>query len=52
MAETKAPRNKSDLDPVSESWRKLPWRKLEKNVAMNRQFDISKSSGFHPERPD
>ena len=32
MAETKAPRNKSDLDPVSESWRKLPWRKLEQHV--------------------
>src|SRR5712692_1449670 len=32
MAETKAPRNKSDLDPVSESWRKLPWRKLEQQV--------------------
>jgi RNA-directed DNA polymerase len=29
MAETKAPRHKSALDPVSESWRKLPWRKLE-----------------------
>jgi hypothetical protein len=32
MAETKAPRNKSALDRVSESWRKLPWRKLEQHV--------------------
>lgn len=32
MAETKAPRHKGDLDPVSESWRKLPWRKLEQQV--------------------
>jgi len=32
MAETKAPRRKSDLDPVSESWRKLPWRKLEQHA--------------------
>ncbi len=32
MAERKAPRNKSELDPESEAWRNLPWRKLEQHV--------------------
>src|SRR5881394_3548323 len=34
MTETKAPRTKQKLplDPESESWRKLPWRKLEQHV--------------------
>src|SRR5438105_6268406 len=34
MTETKAPRikEKSPLDPESESWRKLPWRKFEQHV--------------------
>ncbi len=32
MANTKAPREKTLLDPESESWRKLPWRKLEQHV--------------------
>src|SRR5216684_238805 len=34
MPETKAPRSerKTPLDPASESWRKLPWRKFEQHV--------------------
>ncbi len=32
MAETKAPSTKPPLDVESESWRKLPWRKLEQHV--------------------
>jgi len=32
MTNTKAPRNKPSLDPESESWRKLPWRKFEQHV--------------------
>src|SRR5713101_5641000 len=34
MTDTKAPRvkRKLPLDPESESWRKLPWRKLEQHV--------------------
>ena len=32
MSETKAPRIRHAPDPVSESWRKLPWRKLEQHV--------------------
>src|SRR6266478_2978094 len=34
MTDTKAPRvkRKSSLDPESESWRKLPWRKFEQHV--------------------
>ena len=34
MTDTKAPRVKQKLllDPESESWRKLPWRKLEQQV--------------------
>src|SRR5213080_4539767 len=34
MPETKAPRTKQKLplDPESESWRKLPWRKFEQHV--------------------
>src|SRR5947209_5763919 len=32
MANTKAPRGKLPLDPESESWRTLPWRKLEQHV--------------------
>jgi len=32
MAERKAPRNKCELDPESEAWRNLPWRKLEQHV--------------------
>src|SRR5215469_6341870 len=34
MAKTKAPstKRKSPLDPASESWNKLPWRKLEQHV--------------------
>ena len=31
MAERKAPKNKPVLDPESETWNKLPWRKLEKH---------------------
>jgi RNA-directed DNA polymerase len=32
MANTKAPRVKQPLDPESESWNKLPWRKFEQHV--------------------
>lgn len=32
MAETKAPSTKLPLDAASESWRNLPWRKLEQHV--------------------
>ena len=32
MSETKAPRNRHEPDPASESWRKLPWRKFEQHV--------------------
>src|SRR5438094_4216586 len=32
MANTKAPKAKQPLDPESESWNKLPWRKLEQHV--------------------
>src|SRR5437867_1156 len=32
MAHTKAPREKPPPDPESESWRMLPWRKLEQHV--------------------
>jgi reverse transcriptase-like protein len=32
MANTKAPRIKQPLDPESESWNKLPWRKFEQHV--------------------
>jgi RNA-directed DNA polymerase len=32
MAERKAPRNKQALDPESEAWQKLPWRKFEQHV--------------------
>jgi RNA-directed DNA polymerase len=32
MTKTKAPRNTQSLDPESESWRKLPWRKVEQHV--------------------
>jgi RNA-directed DNA polymerase len=32
MAKTKAPRIKQTGDPESESWNKLPWRKLEQHV--------------------
>ena len=32
MAQTKAPKIKPPLDPESESWNKLPWRKLEQHV--------------------
>lgn len=32
MANTKAPRAKQSLDSESESWNKLPWRKLEQHV--------------------
>ena len=32
MAERKAPKIKPPLDPESETWRKLPWRKLEQHV--------------------
>src|SRR6266852_642817 len=31
MKERKAPREKEPLDPASEAWSKLPWRKLEKH---------------------
>ncbi len=31
MKERKAPRDKRQLDPASEAWSKLPWRKLEKH---------------------
>jgi RNA-directed DNA polymerase len=30
MKDRKAPRDKRQLDPASEAWSKLPWRKLEK----------------------
>lgn len=32
MAERKAPRTKQQLDPESEAWNKLPWRKFEQHV--------------------
>ena len=32
MAQTKAPKSKPVLDPESESWNKLPWRRLEQHV--------------------
>jgi RNA-directed DNA polymerase len=32
MKDTKAPRTKPKLDPESESWNKLPWRKFEQQV--------------------
>src|SRR6266849_6696485 len=32
MAQTKAPKTKPALDPESEAWNKLPWRKLEQHV--------------------
>src|SRR5690348_13092628 len=32
MAYTKAPKTKPALDPESESWNKLPWRKFEQHV--------------------
>jgi RNA-directed DNA polymerase len=32
MAQTKAPRDKPALAPESESWNRLPWRKLEQHV--------------------
>src|SRR5437879_321070 len=32
MAERKAPRKKLPLDPESEAWQKLPWRKFEQHV--------------------
>src|SRR5579859_5353919 len=31
MSERKAPREKRELDPVSEAWNQLPWHKLEKH---------------------
>ncbi len=31
MKERKAPKEKQPLDPASEAWNKLPWRKLEKH---------------------
>jgi len=31
MKERKAPKEKQPLDPASETWNKLPWRKLEKH---------------------
>jgi len=32
MADRKAPKTKRELDPESEAWRTLPWRKLEQHV--------------------
>ncbi len=32
MADRKAPKVKAKLDPESEAWRQLPWRKLEQHV--------------------
>jgi RNA-directed DNA polymerase len=32
MADRKAPRDRQQLDPESEAWHKLPWRKLEQHV--------------------
>src|SRR5215468_4867919 len=32
MKERKAPRGKDSLDPESENWNKLPWRKFEQHV--------------------
>jgi RNA-directed DNA polymerase len=32
MADRKAPRDKPQLDPESEAWKQLPWRKLEQHV--------------------
>lgn len=32
MSETKAPRNRHEPDPASESWRTLPWRTFEQHV--------------------
>ena len=31
MKDRKAPKTKHELDPESEAWNKLPWRKLEKH---------------------
>src|SRR5229473_5308023 len=31
MKDRKAPRDKKQLDPASEAWNQLPWRKLEKH---------------------
>src|SRR6476620_10792123 len=32
MTDRKAPRSKRELDPASEAWNKLPWKKFEKHV--------------------
>src|SRR5215469_4511055 len=32
MKDRKAPKNKHELDPESEAWKAIPWRKLEKYV--------------------
>ena len=32
MTERKAPRNKRKLDPESEAWNTLPWKKFEQHV--------------------
>src|SRR6266487_4549929 len=32
MKERKAPKNKRELDPESETWKTIPWRKLEQHV--------------------
>src|SRR6202049_4039253 len=32
MADRKAPKVKPQLDPESEAWRQLPWRKLEQHI--------------------
>jgi RNA-directed DNA polymerase len=32
MKERKAPKNKRELDPESEAWKAIPWRKLEQHV--------------------
>jgi RNA-directed DNA polymerase len=32
MTHTKAPREEQPLDPESECWNKLPWRKFEQHV--------------------
>jgi RNA-directed DNA polymerase len=48
MANTKAPRNQRELDLESESWRKLPWRKLEQHVYhIQKRIFKAESNGNH-----
>lgn len=46
MANTKAPKEQPELDPESESWGKLPWRKLEQHVyRIQKRIFKAESSG-------